>query len=121
MTIGNSVTSIGNYAFYGCSSLTEVTSLNTTPPTISYNTFLTWNATLHVPAGCKDAYAQANYWRKFSNILEDAVDGIAPAVTGQQVKPADIYTLDGVKLNTTNLQDLPSGIYIVNGKKVSVK
>ena len=49
------------------------------------------------------------------------MDGIAPVVAGQQVKPVDIYTFDGIKLNATSLQDLPSGIYIVNGKKVSVK
>ena len=125
LTIPSSVTSIGNGAFYGCSGLTEVTSLSTTPPAISSSTFdrytMMRTATLHVLAGCKEAYAQEWYWRDFLDILEDAVDGIAPVVAGQQAKPAAIYTLDGVKLNATSLRDLPSGVYVINGKKVIVK
>ena len=120
LTIGSSVTSIGREAFPYCYNLISVTSLNPTPPAIFPDTFASsHDATLHVPAGCKEAY-QAGFWG-FLNILEDAVDGIAPVVAGQQPTTDAIYTLDGVKLNATSLQDLPSGIYIVNGKKYVVK
>ena len=53
MTIGNSVTSIGVGAFWGCSGLNLITSLATTAPTIYSITFqnIKANGTLHVPAG----------------------------------------------------------------------
>ena len=50
--IPNSVTSIGDYAF-GCLSLTKITCLAITPPTIKSGTFLYYNADLYVPVGCK--------------------------------------------------------------------
>ena len=53
VTIGNSVTTIGGYAFSGCSGLTNITSLATTAPTIQSNTFnnVKTGGTLTVPSG----------------------------------------------------------------------
>jgi hypothetical protein len=53
VSIPNSVTSIGYAAFWDCRGLTTITSLATTAPTISNNTFqnIKTNGTLHVPAG----------------------------------------------------------------------
>ena len=66
------VNRIGRSAFYGCS-LTEVTVEAATPPTIYSNTFSNpASITLHVPAGSKDAYAAANYWKNFNEIIEPA-------------------------------------------------
>ena len=76
VTIGNSVKRIREYAFSGCSGLTTITSLNTTPPTIDYNTFSSNNATLKVPTGSKSAYKIAAYWRNFTNIVEIDPSGI---------------------------------------------
>ncbi len=71
VTIPSSVTSIENCAFYKCTSLTSVTALNTTPVTISSNTFSNRaNATLYVPYGCKAAYEAADYWKEFKEIQE---------------------------------------------------
>ena len=53
VTIPNSVTSIGSYAFSYCSSLTYVTCYATTAPALSSNVFenLPRNGTLYVPNG----------------------------------------------------------------------
>ena len=67
--IPNGVTSIGDRAFYGCSSLTKITCLATNPPTIKSYTFSNYSAELYVPAGCKSAYQSAIYWNNF-NIKE---------------------------------------------------
>ena len=77
MTIPNSVTSIGSYAFHGCSGLTSVISLNTTPPNISNSTFSddTYkSATLNVPVGCKNIYWLHPYWENFTKIEEIEVN-----------------------------------------------
>ena len=127
VTIGNSVTSIGDYAFYGCSAITSVTSLNPTPPVITASTFdetTEKNATLHVPEGCKTIYWLHPYWENFFSIQDDVSTSVENVPTDGQNRHIDnsaIYTVDGVKLNTTNLSDLPSGIYIFNGKKYVVK
>ena len=68
--IGNSVSSIEDYAFLCCDSLTESTCLALTPPTIESGTFTNYNADLYVPIGCKAAYEAAEYWKDFSNIIE---------------------------------------------------
>ena len=73
VTIPNSVTSIDSRAFDGCSGLTSVTVDINIPLSISSNTFTNRaNATLYVPAGCKDAYEAANYWKEFKEIVEMA-------------------------------------------------
>lgn len=75
VTIGSSVTSIGDGVFEGCSSLTEVISLNPEPPVCdgtSVFSFTTYNkCILIVPEGSKDKYASADEWKNFSNIKEE--------------------------------------------------
>ncbi len=74
VTIPNSVTSIGKYAFCGCSNLTNVKVDLETPLSISSTTFSRSNATLYVPAGSKSAYQNASYWSQFKYIIE-FIDG----------------------------------------------
>ena len=67
ITIPDSVTNIGNGAFYYCSGLTSVTSLATTAPTIKSDTFqnVKTGGTLYVPNGSSgyDTWMQnANYY-----------------------------------------------------------
>ena len=94
-TIPNSVTSIGNWAFFGCTSLTAINipnsvttigdgafsdcpSLNdiycyvTTPPRCEIDCYINYSATLHVPAASLAAYRAAPVWKDFKKIVGDA-------------------------------------------------
>jgi hypothetical protein len=73
------VTSIGDFAFNGCSGLTSIFSLNNTPPTCeinyySYNCSFSnvnkENCVLWVPKGSAAAYREANGWKDFTHIKE---------------------------------------------------
>lgn len=69
VTIPNSVTAIGSYAFY--SKLTTLRLESTTPPTMEkQNSSIYTQATLYVPCGAVDTYASAESYQKFSNIRE---------------------------------------------------
>ncbi|GHT20678.1 hypothetical protein AGMMS4957_08270 [Bacteroidia bacterium] len=69
-TIPNSVTSIEQYVFSGCSGLTSVTCLAATPPSIGINNFTVSANTLYVPASSLSAYQGNSDWSsKFSSIL----------------------------------------------------
>ena len=72
ITIPNSVTSIGQNAFSDCTSLALVNMEVETPIVITADVFTNAdrvNAALHVPAGCKAAYADASIWKEFGTIL----------------------------------------------------
>ncbi len=73
-----SVTQIGTEAFYLCEELTDVTCLAKTPPVIAdRNCFYPgcYMATLHVPERSVNAYKASTYWRLFSDIKGDAIEG----------------------------------------------
>jgi hypothetical protein len=73
VTIPNSVTSIGEQAFYYCPSLTSVISKMENPCYIDYECFHNdafYNATLYVPQGTVDKYKSTNFWSKFLFIEE---------------------------------------------------
>jgi len=72
ITIPNSVTSIGNYAFYYCSSLTSITCNATTPPTLSSTSAFsnTNNCPIYVPSGSVNAYKAATNWSSFASRIQ---------------------------------------------------
>lgn len=98
VTIPNSVTSIGVSAFYGCidltsivipksvrsigfeafseSCLTDIYALRTDPKEYNaeycFSNVPTSTCTLHVPAGCAEAYKAMSPWNAFQRIVEDA-------------------------------------------------
>ena len=82
VTIGNSVTSIGSYAF-NCENLATVVSLIENPFEIYgnspfYSVFSQntfMNATLYVPTGKKEAYKATNGWKDFMFIEEGTGGG----------------------------------------------
>lgn len=71
IVIPNSVTSIADYAFSQCYDIKDVIVGWKTPLEISSNVFSYIDATLHVPAGTKEAYMNADVWKKFK-IVDDA-------------------------------------------------
>ena len=70
--IPSSVTTIGGYAvFYNCNSLTSITCLRTTPPTIGTTIFdNTNNCPIYVPAESVNAYKTATNWSKYANRIQ---------------------------------------------------
>ena len=72
VTIGNSVTSIGSFSFYGCQSLTSIIIQAENPPTIFEYTFenVSRSISIKVPCGSKVKYQTAQYWKEFVNYEE---------------------------------------------------
>ncbi len=76
---------IGESAFAECDNLTSVTVRMEVPVSIDESVFSNrTNATLYVPAGCKEAYMTAPYWQDFKEIVE-----MSPIITF-----ADYYVKD---------------------------
>lgn len=72
LTIPNSITSIGERAFYYCIGLTEMHSLNPVPPTINYSAFegVPTNIPVYIPCGRLSYYTSAQGWSSFTNFIE---------------------------------------------------
>ena len=89
-----SVTMIGDYAFDGCSSLTSVYCHWDEPlecePEFEDEIFM--NATLYVPTGTVDAYRSTFPWSEFANIEESDYSGIA----GTPQSEVTVKVIDGV-------------------------
>lgn len=67
IVIPSAVTAIGPYCFRSCSSLKTITSLPTTPPTWSTDSFYPVNPdVVYVPSGSVDAYKSASGWSNWS-------------------------------------------------------
>ena len=74
-----SVTSIAVGAFYKCNSLADIYLLNTVPVSISDDMFTSdiySNTRLHVPQGKATDYRNADGWKNFVNIVDDAVSSL---------------------------------------------
>ena len=71
LTIPNSVTKIGYSAFCFCSGLASVTCKATTPPSMqNVDTFSDYTTpTLYVPTASVDAYQTTKWWKLFTNIV----------------------------------------------------
>ena len=86
VAIPNTIGSIGEKAFYGCSSLDDVKSYIEHPFDIPANAFsgLASYASLTVLYGTRDEYLNRNGWNGFSSVWQDmaVVDGIRYSVNG---------------------------------------
>jgi hypothetical protein len=72
VTIGNSVTSIGGYAFNDCSKLIDVYCYAEKVPSTDNDAFQSsrlWRITLHVPAASIDSYKATKPWSGFGRFV----------------------------------------------------
>lgn len=102
VTIGSGVKTIEAFAFSGCTALTRVTCLATTPPVMAddncFDDECYKNATLIIPLEAVDVYSSAPIWEKFTNIQPLSSENIPGDVNG-----------DGL----TNITDLNTVIDVV--------
>ena len=126
VTIPNSVTEIGEFAFNNCINITQISSEAVVPPICGPNVFADTNKSkckLIVPKNSLDAYKQADQWKDFF-LIEGSTTGITNTVYNNSGL-ADVYTIDGTKrlskASTDEINALPKGMYIVNGKKIIIK
>ena len=76
LTIGENVMNIADDAFEGCKSLRHLTVRGRTPSSYASSTFsqdildLFNEGELSVPAGSKEAYAKADFWKNFKQVTE---------------------------------------------------
>ena len=126
VTIPNSVTTIGKRAFYYCNGIKQIISEAAMPP-LCFNNVFDWINTkeckLFVPKNSIDAYKRASGWGYFF-LIEGTTTGIINNIYNK-TENADVYTIDGVKClskaNVNEINALPKGIYIINGKKIIIK
>ena len=71
ITLGSNVETIASQAFSKCEDLKKIICKSTTPPTIADETVfekVPTTATVIVPSGSETAYQEAPYWSIFTNI-----------------------------------------------------
>ena len=74
-SFGSSVEEIGQEAFSDCTAMTRLISHAPTPPTCgsqALDDINKWECTLSVPSGCIGYYQQANQWKEFFFVDDDA-------------------------------------------------
>ena len=71
IVIPSSVTTIGSDAFLACGSLTSITFLSSTPPTIGWHAFEQTYCPIYVPAESVEAYKTAStYWEEYADRIQ---------------------------------------------------
>lgn len=132
INIKEGTVSISGYAFYGCTGLKKIYSLNPVPPVIYWDTFVAYDVDLFVPKGCVPKYKEAKYWKDFKFIGEIEEEGGIDDVIGADSKikydggtitisvPSEIavYSIDGRLVATANgvsldTESLTHGTYVV--------
>ena len=98
ITIPSQVTTIGNYAFAECGNLRSITMEPTVPPTIYSQTFdeVGTGVRVNVPCGTVEDYSSAAFWFNFSNI---------------QQSNECVRTITAMSLNTSQGSVLGGGTY----------
>ena len=119
VSIPNSVTSIGYWAFYWCSNLQDVYCYAEKVPSTDSNTFRSSpiaDATLHVPDASIESYKAEAPWSSFGKIvaLTPEETGITETEIGNvKYENSAVYDLSGRRV-----QKAQKGISIRDGKVV---
>ena len=114
VNIPNSVTSIGECAFYGCTDLTSIISLIEEPFEIEDDVFemaddVPWDyeitsefttATLYVPTGTKAKYESTPAWNMFTNIVEGIENDVKSVETDAKTEETERYNIGGQRINS---------------------
>ena len=128
VTLSSNITSIGTYAFQNCINLKNLTISKdvTSIKDIAFNNdyedlelesvYVAWqnpieagsffnrikisNCTLYVPQGTKEAYANADVWKDFGNIIEYDATGIDKVTNRSDVKEISRYSLNGQRVTS---------------------
>lgn len=128
LSISSNITSIGRSAFSDCKSLKNLTISKdvTSIKDILFNfslddlelesVYVAWqnpieagsffnrikisNCTLYVPQGTKEAYANADIWKDFGNIIEYDATGIDKVTNRSDVKEISRYSLNGQRVTS---------------------
>ena len=128
VTLSSNITSIGSSAFSDCKSLKnltiskDVTSIKDIRFYYEYDelelesVYVAWqnpieagsffnrinisNCTLYVPQGTKEAYANADVWKDFGNIIEYDATGIDKVTNRSDVKEISRYSLNGQRVTS---------------------
>ena len=123
LTLPAGLEHIGAYAFAFCRSLLSVTNLAPQPQSITRGVFglptdkpIAEEAVLHVMPGCRDAYQNAEGWKDFKSIVEDAASTTSITTATPKVSSAT-YDLQGRCLPATPRR----GLYIKDGRKIVVR
>lgn len=83
------ITSIGDYAFYGCTNVQSITCYAATPPTCGAEVFgeVDKSIPLYVPEGSVEAYSNAGTWQEFIDI--EAAEDLPMAIDEVNYQPSD--------------------------------
>jgi len=125
ITIPNSVTTIGDWAFAICSGLTSITSFIQEPFATTSNCWyiVPKSIPLYVPYGTKEKYQNADQWKDFF-FVEEGDPTPVERIEADTEKEAEI---DGIyDLNGTKKQSMQRGLNIIRmsdgtTRKVMVK
>ena len=101
VTIGNSVTRIGNYAFSACDSLASIRLLGETPPTVGSNNFTNkqyMNMIVYVPKGTLATYQAADTWKNFWDIREEGTTETPDEEVKKCATPLITYNNSGLDI-----------------------
>lgn len=96
LELNGSIQSIGKYAFYACTNVTQITSNITIPPTLAANTFNNSRLSsimLFVPSMYISDYQSAEYWKQMSVSSSDG------GVMGDSNAYLSVIYIDGTMLD----------------------
>ncbi len=128
VTLGDGIWSIGEQAFNHCPNIDTLFVKSAYPPGVgplTDSTFFTYNSTVVVPCGTRNAYIAEPIWSEFAAVIEDCGNGIdehdAPdiniyatdgriIVEGAEGETVSIFDINGRSVRNS---DLPSGVYFV--------